>query len=82
MAFTKSYVTLFLIIILTISFSNDIVLARPGIKQGGGETCIGSCAQQYGNKQCEQNCIAHHYPGGECAFVSGGATIPQCCCFK
>lgn len=53
-----------------------------GIKQGQGETCIGRCAQQYGNRQCSKNCIAHNYSGGECAFVSGGATIPQCCCFK
>ncbi|CAN6844272.1 unnamed protein product [Brassica oleracea] len=82
MAFTKSSVTLFLTIILTISFSNDRVMARPGIKQGEGETCIGRCAQQYGNRQCSKNCIAHNYSGGECAFVSGGATIPQCCCFK
>ncbi|CAH8376431.1 unnamed protein product [Eruca vesicaria subsp. sativa] len=82
MAFTKSSVTLFLIIMMTISFSNDRAWARPGIKQGEGETCIGSCEAQYGNRQCDEDCVAQQYSGGECALISGEATPPQCCCFK
>ncbi|AEC06239.1 putative defensin-like protein 62 [Arabidopsis thaliana] len=69
---TKTYVTIFVVAILTIS-----VLIQ--IQQY--DRCIGPCLRFYGNHQCYKNCRKAKYDGGQCDFVKKGEKLPECCCY-
>ncbi|XP_020886484.1 putative defensin-like protein 62 [Arabidopsis lyrata subsp. lyrata] len=69
MGITKTYVTIFLVAVLTIS-----VLIQQY------DRCIGACSRFYGNMQCYKNCRNLKYDGGQCDFVTKGEKLPECCC--
>ncbi|KAG7579032.1 hypothetical protein ISN45_Aa03g032010 [Arabidopsis thaliana x Arabidopsis arenosa] len=79
MGITKTYVTIFLVAILTISVCNYKILATPVIQQY--DRCIGACSRFYGNMQCYKNCRKLKYDGGQCDFVTKGENLPECCCY-
>ncbi|CAH2070276.1 unnamed protein product [Thlaspi arvense] len=80
MNFIKTYVSIFLVLVLTISFSNYIILAKPAMRITDYK-CIEPCATFYGNRKCYNDCISHHYDGGQCDGTEGGKP-PQCCCYN
>ncbi|EOA32633.1 hypothetical protein CARUB_v10015928mg [Capsella rubella] len=82
MDITKNFVTIFLVVILTVSFSNNSISARTT----NGQTihCIGKCSQFYGNMECYKECRSLHYAEGQCDAASKDQALPQpkCCCYN
>ncbi|EOA37876.1 hypothetical protein CARUB_v10011472mg [Capsella rubella] len=82
MDITKRFVTIFLVVILTVSFSNNNILAKTTNQQT--LHCIEKCSQFYGNLKCYKDCRNQHYDGGQCDDASKGQKLPQpkCCCYN
>ncbi|CAA0360614.1 unnamed protein product [Arabidopsis thaliana] len=78
---TKTYVTIVLVAILTISVCNYNILATQVIQIQQYDRCIGPCLRFYGNHQCYKNCRKAKYDGGQCDFVKKGEKLPECCCY-
>ncbi|EOA32497.1 hypothetical protein CARUB_v10015777mg [Capsella rubella] len=78
MDISKTFATIFLVLILTISFSNSNISAKTVNKL----ICAGQCLQFYGNLKCDMECKQQHYHGGVCDYTIKGPTTPLCCCFN
>ncbi|EOA32304.1 hypothetical protein CARUB_v10015566mg [Capsella rubella] len=76
----KTFVTIFLVVILTISFSNNNILAKSVDQQI--YRCIDHCPQFYGNRKCYMDCRKKNYDGGQCDYIIKGPTTPLCCCYN
>lgn len=46
------------------------------------QNCIGPCEQNYGNRQCDNDCTSQEYAYGYCDYQVKGEDNPQCCCYK
>ncbi|XP_023633263.1 putative defensin-like protein 62 [Capsella rubella] len=75
MDITKRFVTIFLVVILTVS----VIAANQQTLH-----CIEKCSQFYGNLKCYKDCRNQHYDGGQCDDASKGQKLPQpkCCCYN
>ncbi|EOA33935.1 hypothetical protein CARUB_v10021429mg, partial [Capsella rubella] len=75
---SKTYVTIFFVGILTISFLNNSILAHPAIQEE--ETCIGPCESSYGIRECDNEYRSQRYAYGQCDYEVKSEDNPQCCC--
>ncbi|KAL9310101.1 putative defensin-like protein 63 [Arabidopsis thaliana] len=77
----KTYVTIFFVGILTISYFSYNSLAKPAIQQEQEPHCIGPCEIAYGNRPCNEECTSQQYAYGFCDYQTKGEDNPQCCCY-
>ncbi|AEC05774.1 unnamed protein product [Arabidopsis thaliana] len=73
MNITKSYVILFLVVVMTNSLSNSEVLVAPVIETAQNDVCFVPCTSRYGHYECAFDCMHKRYKDGGC--VHG-----RCCC--
>ncbi|KAG7574686.1 hypothetical protein ISN44_As09g028520 [Arabidopsis suecica] len=78
MGITKTSVTVFLVIMLTISFSYYNVVAESVIEPAKYGPCTFICDNRRDNFACFSDCLSDIYPdGGHCV-----GNPARCCCIR